>query len=55
MEACEAGKTDFVKMLLKRGAKWDVKNEKGETPLQMAIKKKHGKVVALLKEAGAKE
>ena len=40
----------MVKMLLNAGANLDVTNVSGETPLSIAIKKGHVKVVEILRE-----
>ena len=43
------------KTFLEAGAKRDLKDNRGETPLMHAIERNHTEVVELLKAAGGKE
>ncbi len=54
---CAAGwnTTDVVELLLAHGADVDRKNIKGQTALAIAAEQGRLEVVALLKQAGAKE
>lgn len=53
--ACYAGKVDTVKLLLEKGANPNIKKSDGETPLTLAMGQKHADIVALIKEAIAKQ
>jgi ankyrin repeat protein len=46
---------DVVKMLLNKGANLSAKDQRGRTPLSMAEKAEHTKIVELLHKHGAKE
>jgi ankyrin repeat protein len=54
-EASWNGRTETVKLLLASGADPRIKKNDGSTPLVLATGKNHEAVVALLKEALAKE
>lgn len=54
-ESCWSGKTDVVKLLLESGANPNIKKSDGQTPLSLAEGQKHQDVVALLKDAIAKQ
>ena len=50
MEAIPNGHTEIVALLLKHGAKKDVKNRHGDTPLGYAEHRKHKDIQKLLKD-----
>jgi ankyrin repeat protein len=52
--AVESSHADTVALLISRGADVNIRNG-DETALKIATKSGHGKIVALLKDAGAKE
>ena len=49
--AAEAGHLEVVRVLLEFGADLSIKNNKGETPLDMARENKHSDVVEVLQQA----
>lgn len=51
--AADKGHCKFVELLLSRGAAFDVKNKKGNSPLWLACNGGHLEVVSLLIQAGA--
>lgn len=53
-EACKRGWVKGVKVLMEAHADVDKEDAKGETPLEMAIRKQHTEVVRLLLEGGAR-
>lgn len=52
-QACEQGDTEKVRLLLQQGAEVNVRNEKHDTPLGIAIQKGHTAIVRLLIRHGA--
>jgi ankyrin repeat protein len=53
MGATVSGRSDVVRLLLKRGARVNARNVKGETAITLAVKNGNADVVNLLKSAGA--
>ncbi len=53
MLACQAGKTDIVKLLLKHGARVNHQNKNGQTPLIIAVQNGHKEIAQMLIEANA--
>jgi ankyrin repeat protein len=52
--ASSIGALEVVRLLLEHGADLEGKGNNGQTALQVAAGRRHGKVVKLLREHGAK-
>lgn len=50
-----SGSTKTVQFLIRQGAKLDIKDETGTTPIEYAINKRYYAIAKLLKEAGARD
>ena len=54
MEAAVRGHSEIVRVLIKNGARIDLKDNNGKTALQMAESNNHREVIQILKSAGTK-
>ncbi|HUS72384.1 MAG TPA: ankyrin repeat domain-containing protein [Sedimentisphaerales bacterium] len=49
------GNKDFVELLIAKGVDVNAKNNRGQTPLDIAVKRGHTEIAELLRKHGAKE